>query len=243
MTTNYSKLILASIIFVFSGALTLNAQSLFDLAPSSDDGEPISLTWSADFDYGDTYDALDAGIKWAPGTLGGSAGLAYADNDGFSETTFCFGAEYLHRISPEYNPNGASYIGAFANYHNTSSDSFDQNSFRFGLRYTYHDRISAFNRFHLIYGVKGSYETGSREFSNVEEDLSGFNVSGIAGIGVRVCDNFSIGAELPVINFASRTFENNGVEVDTDATWIGLNKNNPVMAYARWHLGGKKNNN
>lgn len=182
-------------------------------------------------------DWTNEGVEWADNTLGGSAGFGWGDSNGNSDTSFCFGAEYLHRITGEkQNPNGAGYLGVFANYHNASSDSFDENYLRAGLKYSYFDRFTAFNEVQLVYGANAYYETGSRDFSGFEDDITGYGASLYAGANFRLCDKVSLGVEVPVVSFLSRTFESNGNEFDQDNIWLGVNKDNTVSATLRWVL-------
>ena len=135
------------------------------------------------------------------------------------------------------NPKGAGYLGAFATYHNSNSDSFDESYLRFGPKYSYFDRITAFNEVQLIYGASAYYETGSRDFSGFEEDISGYGASLYAGANFRLCDRAAIGVEVPIVSYLSRTFDANGNEVERDNTTLGINKNNFVVASFRWILG------
>ncbi|WP_353777180.1 hypothetical protein [Winogradskyella sp. 3972H.M.0a.05] len=240
MKTQFFRFVI--ILLCLGGFTTLNAQGLFDLATLDDEDESFPLTWSAgvDFGYDDAYDALDAGVGWSDFTVGGSAGFGWSDIDGNSATSYCLGVEGLAKIIGEdRNPNGAGYVGAFANYHAGNSDSFDENLFRVGAKFSYFDRISAFNETQLIYGLKAFYETGSREFSSVEDDISGFGLTVYTGINFRLCNTASVGVEVPVISYLNRTFESGGNEIEIDNTSIAINKNNPAMAYVRWNLGSR----
>ncbi len=237
MKTKTVKLIM--ILICLGGVTTMGAQGLYNIATLDDEEGASPLKWSAgvDFSYNDVYDNLDDGVGWANNTLGGSAGFGWNDNDGNSDTAFCFGAEFLTRIiGDRQNPNGAGYLGAFATYHSVSSDSFDESVFRVGPKLTYFDRITAFNEVQLLYGINAFYETGNRDFSGFEEDITGYGASLYTGVNVRLCSRASIGVEIPVVSYLSRTLEAGGNEFDQDNIWLGVNKDNAVSATLRWHL-------
>lgn len=235
-----TKTINLMILLICLGSFTtMNAQGLYNLATLDDEYEDRPLKWSAgvDFSQDDIVNQFDSGVEWANSTIGGSAGFGWNDNDGDSETSFCLGAEYLYRITGDrQNPNGAGYIGAFANYHNASGDSFDENYLRAGLKYSYFDRLTALNEVQLIYGANAYYETGKRDFSGFEDDISGYGATLYTGLNVRLCDRASLGVEVPVVSYLSRTFESGGSEFEQDNIWLGINKDNSVMATLRYCL-------
>ncbi|WP_298893692.1 hypothetical protein [uncultured Psychroserpens sp.] len=242
MKTNNFKLTL--LLLCLGAITTIQAQGLYNLATLDEEEGNSPLKWSAGIDYGydDVVDSLDEGVGWANSTIGGSAGFGWNDNDGNSETSFCVGAEYLHRISRDKrNPNGAGYVGAYVNYHNSSADNFDESLLRVGAKYTYFDRITAFNEVQLTYGAGAYYDTGSLDFSGFDEDVTGYGASLYFGANFRLCDKASIGVEVPVISFVSRTFESNGNEVTRDNISAMINKNNPAMFTFRYHLGDSQN--
>ena len=47
----------------------------------------------------------------------------------------------------------------------------------------------------------------------------------------------AIGVTVPVLSHSERTYKYSGGEVDQSNTWLGINKDNMVMAYARFGLG------
>ncbi|WP_298901178.1 hypothetical protein [uncultured Psychroserpens sp.] len=236
MKTINLKLIM--LLFCLGGFMTIQAQGLYNLATlDHDDDAPLKWSSGVDFGYDDVVDTFDEGVAWANNTIGGSAGFGWSDNDGNSETSFCVGAEYLRRITGDrQNPNGAGYIGAYATYHNASADNFDESIFRVGPKYTYFDRLTAFNEVQLIYGANAYYETGTRDFSGFEEDVTGYGASLYTGVNIRLCNKASLGVEVPVVSYLSRTFEANGTEFDQDNFRIGINKDNMVSATLRWVL-------
>ena len=238
MKTNNLKLIM--LLLCLGGFMTIEAQGLYNLATLDDEDHRNRIRGiydDVDLDFDDIGSAFDDGITWADNTIGGSVGFGWQDDDGNSETSYCVGAEYLHRITGErQNPRGAGYLGAFASYHKSNSDNFDDSMLRAGAKYSYFDPISTFNEAQLIYGANAYYETGNREFSGFKEDVSGYGASLYTGINVRLCDRASVGVEIPVISFASTTFEAGGSEVTRDRFRIGVNKDNMVSATLRWVL-------
>lgn len=242
MKKNIFKLIM--LLFYAGSFITMQAQGLYNLATLDEEESGSPLKWSAgvDFSYDDVYDSFDDGVEWANNTIGGSAGFGWNDNDGDSETSFCFGAEYLHRITGKrQNPNGAGYIGVFANYHNLSSDNYKENAFRIGAKYSYFDRMTALNEVQLIYGINAHYETGSRDFSGFKDDVTGYGANIFTGINYRVCDRAFIGLEVPVVSYISRTFKSNGNDFTQDNISAMINKDNPAMLTFRYSLGDSRN--
>ncbi|OUS01581.1 hypothetical protein A9Q86_07345 [Flavobacteriales bacterium 33_180_T64] len=167
--------------------------------------------------------------------LGTSAGFGLNSTEGESETSFCFGGEYNYRIS-EDNYNHASYLGAFANYHTQNADERKLNTFRVGAQYTYFDRITKNSELDLTYGIKTHYEFGDLENFGNKEDITGYGASLTIGANYNVNECFSIGIVAPLASWSQQTFEYDGGELEQENTWIGLNKDNMVMGYARWRL-------
>lgn len=230
MKTNILKLMM--LLFSFGGFMTVHAQSLFDLSKLDKEKNP----WVLDVGT-DVRDTFDDGVEWANNTIGGTIGLGWGDVEGNSETSFCLGAEYQHKITgAKYNPNGAGYLSAFANYHNLSSDNLKQSTFRGGLGYTHFNRFTALNEVQWLYGGKGYYETGEFDSFGFVDDVTSFGFYLFTGINIRICNNASLGLEIPVVSYLSRTFESQGVKVDQDQIWAGVNKDNTVSATLRWRL-------
>ena len=173
-------------------------------------------------------------INFYPRNLAGvSAGFGLNSVEGESETSFCIGGEYSYRLSQD-NYNRASYVNLFANYGSQSSDQIDQNTLSAGVGYTLFDRITSNAEVDLTYGVKAFYETGSYESFGFEEDITGYGAQLLIGANYNVNDNFAVGVTVPFLSYSQRTFEYDGGEVDVSNTWLGLNKDNMVMAYARF---------
>ena len=239
-------------LFCCGGYISLQAQGLYNIATLDEEFEAEQkerakdkinpfLTLSGYLDDAQ----YDEGIEWADNTVGGGVGFGWSDIDGNSETSYCIGAEFLHRITgDQQNPNGAGYIGAFATYHAANSDNFDESLLKAGVKYSYFDPITAFNEVQLIYGAKAFYETGTRDFSGFEDDVTGFGACAYAGVNFRLNNKVSIGVEVPVLTYRNRTFESNGTEFKSDSFSAAINKDNPVTATARFNLrafkfGGK----
>ena len=236
MKTNKFKLL--TLLICMGGFMTIQAQGLYNLATLDDeldsDTGGISIHPALSISG---MDWADEGVEWADNTIGGSVGFGWEDFDGDSSTSYCFGAEFLHKIVGEdQNPNGAGYIGAFANYHSAKSDNFDESLLKAGVKFSYFDRITALNKVQLIYGANAHYETGNRDFSGFEDDISGFGASIYTGVNIRLCGKASVGLEVPVISYLSRTFESSGSEFDQDQFRVGVNKDNMVSATLRWVL-------
>ena len=174
--------------------------------------------------------------RWYPKDfLEVSAGFGLNSTEGDSETSLCFGAGYNYRIS-EDNYNGASFLNASAIYHTQSADDRKLNTTNLSLGYTYFDRINKTAELDLTYGIKASYEIGSLENFGVKEDITGYGVSALIGANYNVNENFSIGITVPFLTWSQRTFEFEGNEFEQENTWLGINKDNLVMAYGRINL-------
>jgi len=164
--------------------------------------------------------------------IGLAGGFGLNSVEGESTTSYCFGGEYNYRVVDNDN-NGAGYIAGFANYNAESSDNRDLNLLSAGLKYTHFDRITANGEVDLTYSVKGFYESGSLDSFGFEEDITGYGASLSIGANYNVTDKFSIGVEIPFFTYRNRTFEYEDQEIDQSSTWLGLNKGNVAMAYAR----------
>jgi hypothetical protein len=181
--------------------------------------------------------ASDNAVGWADYTVGGGVGFGWSDSDGNSQTSYCVSAEFSAKVlGKDQNPKGAGYLSAFGAYHNASSDSFDEKIAKFGVGFSYFDRITAHNEVQLIYSTKVSLETGSRDFSGFEEDLSGYAISVYSGVNFKINNRVSVGVEVPILTYRSRTFEANGAEFKTDSFSAAINKDNPIMACFRINL-------
>lgn len=236
MKTNIFKLL---VLLISLGVFTnVHAQGLYNLATLDEEEE--ELTWNAS-----DLRAVDAiserlaksGTGWSNYTAGGGVGLGWSDSDGNSTTSYCVSAEFLAKVfGDDKNPNGAGYLGAFATYHGTSSDGLDESLIKAGAKFSYFDRISALNEVQLIYGVQAFYETGSRDISGFEDDITGYGASAYVGVNFRVNNNVSIGVEAPVLTYRSRTFKSSGSEFKVDGFSAAINKDNPITATARFNL-------
>ena len=173
---------------------------------------------------------------YTPQFIAASGGFGLNSTEDRSETSFCFGGEYNYRISKD-NYNGASYVGAFANHQISNADESKFNRTQFGLQYNYFDRVTKNAELDLTYGLKAHYEVGDIENFGFTEDFTGYGASLNIGANFNVNDNFAIGVSVPFLSYAQRTYKYDGGEVDVSDTWIGLNKDNMVMAYARIGLG------
>ncbi|WP_152604804.1 hypothetical protein [Psychroserpens jangbogonensis] len=165
-----------------------------------------------------------------------SGGFGLNSSEGESETSFCLGGEYNYRIS-EDNYNGASYVGAAVSHHISNADEYKFNRTSFGLQYTYFDRITKNAELDLTYGLKANYEIGNLENFGFEEDFNGYGASLIFGANFNVNDKIAVGVTVPFLSYSQRTYEYEDNEREISNTWLGLNKDNMVMAYARIGLG------
>ena len=231
-----TKVILVFMLFALGGLAHIHAQGLYNLATLDETENPLKLSAIVDFDSDDNQ--FNNGVEWSDFTVGGGAGFGLSDVNGNSTTSFRAGAEFLAKILGEdQNPNGAGYLGAYGAYTNINSDAVNENTSQFGLKFSYFDRITAFNEVQLIYGAKAFLENGSVEFSESTEDLSGFGICGYTGANFKINNVWSIGVEVPLLTYRSTTFEANGSEFESD-TFSGLiNLNNPITATARFNIG------
>lgn len=238
MKTNILKLIL--LLMCSGGFMGAKAQSLFDLSKLDKEKNP----WAIDPKF-EARDNFDKGVGWAKSTIGGSVGVGWGDTEGNSEFAYCIGAEYQYKVTgADQNPKGAGYLNAFASYRSLNTENLDESFFRGGLGYTQFNRLSALNKVQWMYGAKGYYETGEIDSFGFIEDVTAFGVYLFTGINIKICDRASLGLEIPVVSYLSRTFESEGNKFDQDKVWAGVNKDNTVSATVRWNLlnlkfGGK----
>ena len=172
---------------------------------------------------------------YAPRFVDVAAGLGLHSTDGDTETTYCIGAGYNHRISKD-NYNGASYIRGFATQHWQNADDRESSITRVGVGYTYFDRINKVGDLDLTYGLDVNYGFGTVENFGTDEDFSEIAATLKIGANYEVSDRLDIGVTVPFASWAEQTFEAGGVEFKQDHTWFGLNKDNMIMAYGRIKL-------
>lgn len=235
------KTIFSRIIFLFLFAFVLSANfgcaAIFDAHLK---GKEIPIDKNGKIDIEKLENMMDENQEqsinfYTKDYLGIAAGFGLNSTEGESETSICFGAEYNRRISKD-NYNNASYLGAFAGYHTQSADDRKLNTLKTGLKYTYFDRITKNAELDLTYGIKGHYEFGSIENFGNKDDITGYGASLTLGANFNVSKNFSIGIEAPILSWSQRTFKYDGGEFEQQNTMLGINKNNIVMAYGRFHL-------
>lgn len=164
-----------------------------------------------------------------------SGGLGLDSTEDDNETSYCIGAGYNYRIS-EDNYNRASYLRGFATQHWKNSDNIESSITRVGAGYTLFDRIDKLGQLDLTYGLDVSYGFGTFENFNVDEDYTELAASFKIGANYQVTDRFAVGITAPVFSWAQQKFKANGFEFEQDRTWVGLNKDNLVMAYGRINL-------
>nr|WP_321233911.1 hypothetical protein [uncultured Psychroserpens sp.] len=164
-----------------------------------------------------------------------SGGLGLDSTEGDSETSFCIGAGYNYRIS-EDNFNNATFVRGFATHHSQSADERKFNVTRVGAGITYFDRASRNGKLDLTYGLNGSYGFGTSENFGSKDDLTEYRFELDLGINYEISKGLDIGATITTASWAEQTFESGGNEFTQQHTWIGLNKDNMIMAYARIKL-------
>ncbi|MBR9915141.1 MAG: hypothetical protein GYB32_10010 [Algicola sp.] len=234
--------ILRKAIYLLTSVLLISLNSscaaIFDAELNGNQSIPFTqeglLDLKAISDRLDQVQNNQLGIRYYPNQfIDASAGFGLNAIEGQSETSFCFGAGYNYRLS-EDNYNHASYVGVHGEYLSQSADQSDLSLFRVGANYTYFDRITKNGEVDLTYGIKGYYESGNQEFSGFKEAITGYGANLVIGANYNVSDNISIGVEVPFLSWSQRTFEFDGGDFEQQSTWLGLNKNNMVMATARF---------
>jgi len=236
-----TKFLLVFLVLFLTGLIHTQAQGLYNIATLDDEDRP-PLRWAGGVNFDTDDNQFNDGVEWSDLTAGGGAGIGLSDVNGNSTTSFRALAEFLVKILGEdENPNGAGYIGAYGNYTTVSTDAVDENLVQVGFKFNYFDRLTAFNEVQLIYGAKVFYETGSVEFGDGKEDLSGFGACAFTGVNFKVNNNWSIGVEVPVVTYRSTTFEANGSEFDSNSFSALVNLNNPITAIARFNIGNARN--
>lgn len=234
----YLKTVLCALVFLILLSTNLGCAAFFDAElgtkpiPIKDDGTP-------DFDKIEDMILEDFRKNnqnfYPQNFLEFSGGLGLNSVEDQSETSYCIGAGYNYRIS-EDNYNRASYIKGFATQHWQDSDNLKSSITRVGAGYTLFDRIDKLGQLDLTYGVDINYGFGTFENFNVDEDYTELAASLKIGANYQVTDKFSVGITAPVFSWTKQTFEANGFEFEQENTWVGLNKNNLVMAYGRINL-------
>ncbi|WP_204344538.1 hypothetical protein [Psychroserpens algicola] len=164
-----------------------------------------------------------------------SGGFGLNSTEGDSETSFCIGAGYNHRISKD-NFNTASYLKGFATHHSQSADDRKLNVTRVGAGYTLFDRASKNGKLDLTYGIDLSYGFGTLENFDFKEDLTEYRGELKVGANYSLSSKLDLGVTIPIASWSQQNYESDGFEFEQQNTWIGINKDNLIMGYARIKL-------
>ncbi len=165
--------------------------------------------------------------------IGGGVGFGAARD--FEEISYCAFAEYLLKISP--GDENAWYAGLEGSYSNWSFNDASSNRFKIGPKIQYHTGITENNDTQFVAGLMGSYVTGNSDNGFSMDDLSGIRACIYGGINIRVCENWSLFGQFPILNYETITFKNDaGGEFKTDDTSLLLNKDNPLKLGIRFNF-------
>jgi hypothetical protein len=186
--------------------------------------------------YIDPIAALnDNGIKdlMPDQTIGFGAGIGFAQD--FEETTWCVTAEYLYKINT--NQNKGWYVGGEVTHSNTSFGDFNSNKTVAGGKIQYNISAVPSGETQFVAGLMANYAFGNNDFNGFKDDFTGTIFCAYGGVNVRVSENWSIGAQFPVLIFENFTFKpENSAEFKTDATSLFINKDNPLKIMIRRRL-------
>ena len=166
-------------------------------------------------------------------TIGFGAGLGLTQD--FEEITWCVTAEYLYQINTdEYK---GWYVGGEATYQNTSFDDFSSNRTVVGAKVQHNFSAVPSGETQFVAGLMGNYAFGSNDNNGFKDDFTGTIFCAYGGVNIRICENWSIGAQFPILIFENFTFEpESGGEFKTDATSLFINKDNPLKIVIRRSL-------
>ena len=163
-------------------------------------------------------------------TIGFGAGVGFSQD--FDETTFCVTGEYLYQLnSDDYK---GWYAGAEASYQNTSFGNFKSNKVIAGGKIQYNLSAVPSGETQFVAGLMANYVFGNNDFNGSKDDFSGTIFCAYSGVNIRVSENWSVGAQFPVLIFENYTFKpEGGGEFKTDATSLFINKDNPLKIVIR----------
>jgi hypothetical protein len=177
----------------------------------------------------------DEGIKdlMPNQTIGFGAGIGLSQD--FEETTYCFTGEYLYQLnSDEYK---GWYVGAEVTHNITSFGDFNSNKTIAGGKFQYNFSGVPSGETQFVAGLMGNFAFGNNDNNGFKDDFTGTIFCAYSGVNIRVSDNWSIGAQFPVLIFENYTFNpENGGEFKTDATSLFINKDNPLKIIIRRRL-------
>lgn len=243
-----TKAIISKLIYTLFIAFLLSANygcAMFMDAELGDKPLPVKEDGSPDFEKiedmivedfrKNNKDLFPQTSYYSPSFIEVSGGLGLDSREDDSETSYCIGAGYNHRISKD-NFNRAIYARGFATQHWQNSDNLESSVTRVGAGITYFDRANKTGELDFTYGLDFNLGFGTFENFSVKEDYSELAASLKIGANYEISDGFDIGATITVASWAQQTFEAGGVEFKQDHTWVGLNKDNMIMAYGRIKL-------
>jgi hypothetical protein len=162
-------------------------------------------------------------------TIGFTGGLGF-END-FEEISYCFGVEYLKRISDK---KCDTYLGGGISYGGTSFDGNKTNVLMGGPKIQWHTPINQNGDTQWVNGIKGYYMVGNQKNSDYEDKLSGVELGIYSGFNIQVNKKTSFGIEFPVFTWDKIKYKpENGNDYEIDGTSLLLNKGNPLKLSIR----------
>jgi hypothetical protein len=240
-----TKILKALYVLIFAALISTNfgCAALFNAELDGDipmkdgfpDFEKLEQKTMEDFRKRNNIGIFPEIVHYPQSFLDVAGGLGFDSTEDDSEFSYCLGAGYNYRISQD-NFNNASYIRAFGTYTSTSADERKFNVTRVGAGYTLFDRASSNGKLDLTYGVDFNYGFGKFENFGFEEDYSEIAAALKVGVNYELSPKVHVGFTLPVASWAQQTYESQGFEFEQQHTWVGVNKDNLVMGYARINL-------
>jgi hypothetical protein len=165
-------------------------------------------------------------------TIGYSAGLGF-QND-FEEISYCFGAEYLKRIS---NKKCDTYLGGGISYEGTSFDGNTTNLLMGGPKIQWHTPINQNGDTQWVNGFKGNYMIGNQKNGDYKDKLSGIQAGIYSGFNIQLNEKTSVGIEIPVFTWEKIKIKPEmGTDYEFDGTSLLLNKGNPAKINFRFRF-------
>lgn len=157
-------------------------------------------------------------------TIGYSAGIGF-END-FEEISYCFGAEYLKRISDK---KCDTYLGGGITYGGSSFDGNTTNLLMGGPKIQWHTPINQNGDTQWVNGFKGNYMIGNQKNGDYKDKLSGIELGIYSGFNIQLNEDSAIGIEFPVITWDKIKYKPEmGADYEVDGTSLLLNKGNPL---------------
>jgi hypothetical protein len=163
----------------------------------------------------------------ATNTIAIKPGIALTDNI----ENFCYdiAIEYARNLGNSAGDNEI-FAGAEVGYMGTETQEGEvkQNMVYGGIFIENRTPISECGDVQWVQGINGRYGMGTIDAFGRKDDFTMINYGIHTGFNFDICDEFSIGAQVGVLNLGNITYKNDEVEIKEDIGDLTINKGMPV---------------